>query len=381
MIRRVVSVCAGAGVVVGMVGTVADEYATLSATPPWLYGIFGSLGVLTTHRTFKGVPIEFLAAVWFAGVYLFCRVGSRVAESSWALLTGGTAIGALALATVRALDLRGGCWTMDAIAVLSGLVLCACAARQVPRVTELRRDLSTLTVVAIRPWPRALVSAFVCVALVGAQGLRWAEQRAPHDDNERVFLRWYASQLSPRNSSLRNGNLSITIYTDYLCPSCAAGVPKAESVIASIRSRTAVPLEVSVRDFPLDALCNAANRRPQHPAACYAAAAVRLVRRDRGNTAADDFVTWLYQSASTLSEGRISARLEELQLGHEMAKDRVALTEEVRRDVASGREVGVTGTPTVFVDGVKLVGGAGHFEAALRYALGLHEAAARAGQH
>ena len=138
--------------------------------------------------------------------------------------------------------------------------------------------------------------------------------------------------------------LELVMYGDFQCPYCTA----AQGILRRVRDRLDGRLRFVFRHFPLDEL---------HPDARRAAEASEAA-------AAQGFFWEMHDalygragsSRSTTSCGRrgrspgsTTERMRaELEAGVHAAR--------VERDVASGRELGVPGTPTFFVNGVRHTG-------------------------
>ena len=96
-------------------------------------------------------------------------------------------------------------------------------------------------------------------------------------------------------------------------------------------------------------------KRPLHPDACAAAVAARLVEETSGVRAGDDFRAWMFGHQNDITRLRLRQELQErLDLGARFDANYTRLLGDVVRDVDLGIRLGVTGTPTQFIDGVKL---------------------------
>jgi len=136
-----------------------------------------------------------------------------------------------------------------------------------------------------------------------------------------------------------NPNAAVTVveFTDFQCPSCAQSHPVLERLMAEYGDR----VRFVVRDFPLT----------QHADAQKAAEAAEAAR-EQGKY-------WEY--AALLFKNQNALGVENLKqyataLGLDRAKFDAALdsgkyAEAVRRDLADGQKVGVSGTPSFFVNG------------------------------
>jgi protein-disulfide isomerase len=157
-------------------------------------------------------------------------------------------------------------------------------------------------------------------------------------------------EVSPADFSLGPANAPVTVveFSDFECPFCRRGAEAVREVLAKH------PEEVRLvfKDFPIDIACHDALEQQLHPFACKAA----LLARCAGRSNAGLF--WQAHDAlfraTELSEdvlGRIAVELS-LEIG---GLNRCMASPEplakVKEDIALGRKLGVTGTPTFFVNG------------------------------
>jgi NhaA family Na+:H+ antiporter len=139
------------------------------------------------------------------------------------------------------------------------------------------------------------------------------------------------------------GAVTVVIYADFLCPFCR----HLRHVMAHLRTAFGERLLYVPRHFP--------NERA-HPGAEFIARATEAAaKQDRFWEMHD----WLYEQAPPITQQEVLEFADTL--GLDMAHFRRDLhDEETRRhvtdDVAAGRRNGVTGTPTVFIDGVRYDG-------------------------
>jgi protein-disulfide isomerase len=138
-----------------------------------------------------------------------------------------------------------------------------------------------------------------------------------------------------------NPDASVTVieFTDYQCPNCAAAQPTLERLIAEYGDR----VRFVVRDFPLQ----------MHADAEKAAEAAEAAR-EQGKYW--DFTAILFRNQSSLKPEQLKqyARV----IGLDPAKFDAALdsgrfADKVQRDLNDGERVGVNGTPTFFINGLR----------------------------
>jgi hypothetical protein len=110
---------------------------------------------------------------------------------------------------------------------------------------------------------------------------------------------------------------------------------------------------IASRDYPLEPECNLAAPVAIHPAACDAAAAVRLARTHGRGEALEE---WFYSHQELMSASgvRDAARTIGGVSTSEFERDYDRALGEIRADVGLARLLTVGQTPTFFVNGVKL---------------------------
>jgi len=147
-----------------------------------------------------------------------------------------------------------------------------------------------------------------------------------------------------------NAPVTIVEFGDLQCPSCRAEAPVLRGDL-----REAYPEKVRVvfKDFPLESI---------HPWARAAAIAARCVYR-QDKQAFWKYYDWDYDNQEQITPENLQSKvmdwagankLDTVQLGR--CIDTKATEAEVNRNIAEGRELGVTGTPSLFINGRKIGG-------------------------
>ena len=140
--------------------------------------------------------------------------------------------------------------------------------------------------------------------------------------------------------------ITIVEFSDFQCPACGRAVPVVKRLLQQYQGK----VRLVFRDFPL----------PMHPQAPRAAEA--------GRCAAEQGRFWemhdrMFMNQQKLAPGDLKASATELGLdparfGSCLDSGRHASS--VQRAVAAAREIGVSSTPTFFVNGRMIVGGASY---------------------
>jgi len=157
-------------------------------------------------------------------------------------------------------------------------------------------------------------------------------------------------------------------FNDYQCPSCRLAWVLYKDIIAKYEKAHPGVFVFENKDFPLETECGAFSI--PHGAACEAAAAVRMAReknRDKELEAA----LFEKQSPSMTRDDVVSALQQVAQISSADFDAKYAKTlEAVRADVALGQKLGVQGTPTFYLNGIKLPQlRPAYFDAALDWAV------------
>ena len=133
------------------------------------------------------------------------------------------------------------------------------------------------------------------------------------------------------------------MYGDFQCPFCVA----AQGIVARVRDRLANELRFGFRHFPLHDV---------HPDAELAAQAAEAAAAQGAFWPMHDR---LYASGGRLASADLVAAAAELGLDAERVADELAggvHAARVQRDVDSGLQSGVMGTPAFFANGVRVDG-------------------------
>jgi protein-disulfide isomerase len=170
-------------------------------------------------------------------------------------------------------------------------------------------------------------------------------------DDQSAFERdWAARPRVDVGTSADGAAVVVTAFVDWQCPTCTH--LEYAPVIASYEAKAPGSVRYVPRDYPINAKCNPnipADAPAHHPAACEAAAAVRMAR-DRGK--ADEFIGWIFANQSALTPERVKAEAASMLAVHDFDAAYAAELPRIQRDVADATRLHVQFAPTVFVNGV-----------------------------
>jgi len=138
-----------------------------------------------------------------------------------------------------------------------------------------------------------------------------------------------------------NAPVTIVMFSDFQCPACGAAHP----ILKKIAAEYAGKVRFVVRDFPLTSIHENA-----FPAALAANAAFKQGKFF-------EYADILYKNQNALDA--LSLKKYAADLGLNLQKFEIDLSDaktaaEVRKDMADGTSYGINGTPTVYVNGIKV---------------------------
>ncbi len=163
---------------------------------------------------------------------------------------------------------------------------------------------------------------------------------------------WYDGQPQ-RSEVLPAGGARVLMlkFNDYQCPSCRQTWALYRDIIAKYEASHPGEFVFENRDFPLESECGAGG---VHGAACEAAAAVRMAR-EKGLDKEVERAIFARQSATMTREDVKEALEEAGQIGGEEFDAQYSkMLEAIRADVQLGQKLEVSGTPTFFLNGVRI---------------------------
>jgi uncharacterized membrane protein/protein-disulfide isomerase len=161
------------------------------------------------------------------------------------------------------------------------------------------------------------------------------------------FNKWIDSQPRVNVPVPANGaQVLIVEFLDYQCPSCRQAYLEYKGIVAKYQNDSKV--RFVPMDFPLDSECNTA---AIHPAACEGAAAVRMAKaKGKGAEMAD----YLFSNQEKMTPTWVKDSAKSVAGVTDFDAEYPKVLEQVRADAALGRQLDVQGTPTFFVNGIKV---------------------------
>ncbi len=391
--RSVIAVLA----LVGLVASVASLYVHYQSLKDPAYTSFCDVSETVScqalyeseYGSLFGVPVAAGGAIWSALVLLLAwrgmsdaraKVTGEIAGYVFLLSTLGLAV-VLYLGYASVFVIGKVCPLCIAMYVsVIGIFLASGAAASVTLSMLPGRLLRDLQAVVRSPLAATLAVLWVVgsVTLVAffpresapAPAATAAAIAAPTETLEgaalQQFEQWIEAQ--PRMTvpiSANGAEVLVVKFNDYQCPSCRQAYLEYRGIVAKYEQQYANRVRFITLDFPLEGECNVG---AVHPSACEAAAAVRMAKaRNRG----PQMEEWLFANQSTMTPQSVKDGLREIAQVTDFDAQYATMLEQVKADAALGRELGVSGTPAFFVNGIRVQGGLRpvYFDALIAYEL------------
>jgi uncharacterized membrane protein/predicted DsbA family dithiol-disulfide isomerase len=320
-----------------------------------------------------GVPVALYGMIWFVFVLVLALVGAAGPESVreampaylFATATVGLAV-ILYMAYAAFFVLKAVCvLCLATYAAVIGLFIVSGLSKSMPPMTTLpRRVFGDVRAVAARP---ALLSV-VIVFLAGAVSAiaffpdeavlrrKAAETQAARPvtaDQRSEFERFWDAQPRVTVPVPADGSAVLIVkFSDLQCPQCGVTFFDVRPVLSKYRAQFPGAVRMVTMDFPLQPECNVTMPRPLHTAACDAAVAVRLAKQRLKGESLEEY---FYGHQSTMSPATVRDAAFAIAGVQDFDLQYPRVIAEVKADVAVGQKLGVTGTPTFFINGVRLV--------------------------
>lgn len=180
------------------------------------------------------------------------------------------------------------------------------------------------------------------------------------------FEAWLDAQPRVDLGVPANGARVVVVkFNDYQCPACRQAYLAYRGIERKYEEEFPGQVAFVSLDFPLEAECNQGGI---HASACEAAVAVRLARaRDRG----PEMEEWLFANQDSLTRDRVKEGLTEVAQVTDFDAKYAETLEDVRADALLGQKLQITGTPTFFINGIRITSTlrAAYFDAAIAYEL------------
>jgi uncharacterized membrane protein len=327
--------------------------------------------VLTSqYGSVAGVPVAAGGAIWSLLILLLAVFGMKPERSATAEAVAGYIFvlatigltGVLYLGYASFFILRQMCplcMTMY-VAVIGLFVVSGAAASGLAALPErLGRDIkaavstplaATLAII----WLAASVSLVAFfpreapVADIAAEPVAAPTETLGADEISQ-FTAWMDVQPRENLGIPANGAKVVVVkFNDYQCPACRQAYLAYRSLQQSMETKYPGQVAFVNVDYPLESECNQGGI---HSAACEAAVAVRLAKaKNRG----PEMEAWLFGNQDGLTRDRVKEGLNEVAQVTDFDDKYSEVLNAVRADAQLGQKVQITGTPTFFINGIRI---------------------------
>ena len=321
------------------------------------------------YATVKGIPVAVGGVIWSALILLIAALGMRrdkpdayAASAAYIFVLATVALSAVLYLGYASFFLIGKacplCMTMYVSVIGIFLIAGGTSMTLSALPARLGRDVRA---VATSPTPAVIAILFIVGSVsllaffpraeeqtVTATGEVYTPPTESIDPDQLAeFNKWIDSQPKVNVPVPANGaQVLIVEFFDYQCPSCRQAYMEYKGIVAKYKNDPKV--RFVTMDFPLDSECNTAGI---HPAACEAAAAVRMAKaKGKGPEMEDYFFSNQEQMTPTWVKDSVRKIAGVTDYDAQYAK----VLDQVKADAALGRQLDVQGTPTFFVNGIKV---------------------------
>ncbi len=345
------------------------------------------------YGSIAGVPVAVFGVIFFAfvlGLVALCAASATAAANLAGYVFASSTIGlavVLYLAYASFVILKAVCVLCAGtyVAVI-GLFLLSGSATRYPMTSLPNRALADLRLLFRTPTALAAAVAFVIaagaavawfpaetVATVSAEAGAAEGEQAPATpslsaDQITQFEAYLAQQPRvPMIVPAEGAAVVVVKFNDYQCPPCRQTYMDYKPVFAKWAKQQPGKVRYVTRDYPLERQCNGFVAQDLHPAACEAAVAVRLAR-EKGK--AEAMEEWIFANQPSLTPASVKAAVQTVAGVTDFDARFDKTLELVKADIAQGSSLQVQGTPTFFMNGLRLPGlRAEYFDAAIAWEL------------
>jgi vitamin-K-epoxide reductase (warfarin-sensitive) len=351
---------------------------------------------LSRYGSFHSVPVALGGVIWFTAVALFAAMAGASDKNNGRERPGGAYVFVLATIGLAAIlyfaytsffVLKTGCILCIGVYVSVLAIFIVSGTSTTTKVStlpaRLGRDIQHLVGDPLRLLVTLLfvVAAAGLVAYFPKEGYVPPAQTSastpssssPSDNPQERFNEIWAQQPRVDLGIPTDGaKVVIVKFNDWQCPSCKASYYAYKPIIAKYQGTAPGMVKYVTKDYPLNPRCNFSVPQEVHPAACAAAAAVRLAE-EKGKH--DDMVEWLFANQGTLTQPLVEDQIKKMVGVTDVAKEYARVLPAIQRDAADGAALQIRFTPTFYVNGVKAEAGEGswlspeYFDYAIQYEL------------
>ncbi len=185
-------------------------------------------------------------------------------------------------------------------------------------------------------------------------------------EETQAFEAWLAAQPRvPLDIPSGGARVVVAKFNDYQCPACRQAYIAYKAIQQKYETESPGQVAFLNVDYPLESECNTGGI---HSAACEAAVAVRLARtRNR----APQMEEWLFDNQPGMTRDTVKQALADIAQVTDFDAQYSKVLDEVRKDAQLGQKLQINGTPTFFINGIRIASTLrpAYFDAAIAWEL------------
>lgn len=339
---------------------------------------------LSRYGSVAGVPVAVGGVIFFAWVLLMwwgARGKSAIKDSAPAYIFAGSTLAlavVLYLAYASFFILKEVCPLCVAtyVAVI-GVFIISGGASSVPMSSLPKRALRDMRLLVATPLA-------VVIALLFVGGTAWGVSAFPREverpavvqippvtDAQRAELeQWWNVQPVVSNFPIANNGAKVLIveFADFQCGACKTQYLNTQPILDKYKGRPS-DVRFELRHWPISSLCNPTVPTAVHPASCDAAAAYEMAK---GKGTSDLLKDWFFINQGKLSPATVRRAAADVGKITDFDTQFPKAIQQVRTDASLGTAIGVSSTPSFFINGRRIPGGgvaAQYFEALIELEL------------
>lgn len=318
---------------------------------------------LSPYGSLWGVPVAIGGMFWFAlvaAMAAFGRTGKGEATGSYIF-----ALSIVAMAAV--LYLGHASYTMKTFCILCmgtyvsvvGIFLTSGASPSIPLLQVPGRILSDFVAVLKKPTVAAVALAIGAVtastiAFFPKEGTRPKAPTVSEGEALNFDDAWAKQPRVDLGIPADGAKVIVVKFNDFQCPGCRETHEWYKPVLEKFAASNPGAVKYVLKDWPWQSSCNFNFKGEMHPAACEAAAAVRMAR-DRSPAKEVQMTDWLYSHQNPpATPDQVKAAAKEILGVTDFAREYAAKLPDIRKDVADGGALSIGSTPTLFINGVRI---------------------------
>lgn len=324
---------------------------------------------LSRYGSVAGVPVAVGGVLFFAWVLVMLwgsRGRSRIGDSAPGYIFAASiaALGVvLYLAYASFFVLKEVCpLCVTTYVAVIGIFIVSGGASSVPMSSMPLRALRDVRLLVATPVALVVALLFVAGAAWGTSAFPREEERPPVQaltplapDAQSQFEQWWALQPRAANFPFDNEGVKVLVveFADFQCPECRRQYFSLKPVFDEYAQRPK-DVKVVMKQYPLNSDCNSYVGTRMHPAACDASAAA-VMARSKGQF--EKIQDWFFLHQDQLSPEWVRNAAADVGQVKDFDAQYPKAIQEVKTDISIGSSLGLTGTPTFFINGIRVPGG------------------------